>query len=538
MCQNGNKPETTIFNINPLIQNIMKKFLFLLTGIALLATACQKDPEPVDGSLLFDYQPSSQTVEVIGTLTPANYDWITMSQTDNKVTFTVTLNLTGGVRTATYAFQNSSAKYTVTQKTGTSDVAFVLTVKDYDGEKFNVNVNIATKEKDYYNGWGVAISKAADRSNSTEIAGSGMFSIGDNAIEVKPADKDLYYLWAYVTSTAGDKIYSSNSTPLVPATTVKAGEDLQAVINAAGEGAEIRVAGGANFNGPIVITNASKNLKLTGGWNEDFTSQSFDNLTVLDGGGAQRGLFIGSEYSMSAGPLQGDCEISYFEIRNCKDLAIGGAAVLVGISTVDNKFYMHHCFVHDNETKRGTILTMDGFETFSGHYVFYDNVIANNLAHGHAAAIEFSDGRDSDGAYIRSQGVMVGNILANNVSDTADGYAGSVMIQSKVDVLAVNNTIVNTFNWRENNGNIWNSFYTRGYSGMAFINNILVASWENCQGWDAYKRYEKDAVIAPGAQVIINSVIEGTVSVAWPDRSVVENNYIKDGGFDFRPEER
>lgn len=509
----------------------MKKFLLFLTGVALLA-ACQKTPEPVDGSLLFDYQPSSQTVEVIGTLTPASYDWITMSQTDNKVTFTVQLNLTGGVRTATYAFANSSAKYTVTQKSGTSDVAFVLTVKEYDGEKFKVNVNISTKEKDYYSGWGVAISKSTDRTNATETAGSGLFTVGDNEITVKPTDDDMYYLWAYVTSTAGDKIFSSNFSPLVPAFTVKAGDDIQAKINAAPEGSEIRVLGGAVFNGPILILDNNKNKVISGGWNEDFTTQSMDNLTVIDGQGQNVGFVITETAQASTGPLHGDAEISYFEIRNCKNLASGGSAVIVGIATVENKFFMHHCYVHDNEAKRGTIYTLDGSETFSGTYIFYDNVIANNLTHGHAAAIEFSDGRDSDGAYIRTQGIMVGNLLANNVSDTPDGYAGSVMIQNKTDVLAVNNTIVNTFNWRENNGNIWNSFYTRGYGGMAFINNILVASWENCQGWDAYKRYEKDAVMAPGAQVIINSVIEGEVSVAWPDRSVVKDNSIKAGGFD------
>ena len=199
---------------------------------------------------------------------------------------------------------------------------------------------------------------------------------------------------------------------------------------------------------------------------------------------------------------------------------------------MDNKFYMHHCFVHDNEAKRGTIYTLDGSEAFSGTYVFYANVIANNLVHGHAAAIEFSDGRDSDGAYVRNQGIMVGNILANNISDTPDGYAGSVMVQSKTDLLAVNNTIVNTFNWRENNGSVWQSFYCRGYGALAFANNILVANWENCQGWDGYKRYEANAIIAGGVQTIINSVIEGDVAVSWPDRATVKDNYIQTSGFD------
>ena len=511
---------------------MMRKALTFLTGVALLAVACQKAPEPVDGSLLFDYQPSSQTVEVVGTLTPASYDWITMSQTDNKVTFTVKLNLTGGVRTATYAFANSSAKYSVTQKTGTSDAAFGLTVKDYDGEKFNVNVNISTKEKEYYSGWGVGISKSTDRSGLTEVAGSGMFNVGDNSITVKPADDGLYYIWAYVTSTGGDKIWSSNYVPLIPAFTVKAGEDLQAKIDAAPEGMEIRVAGGAVFNGPVKILANNKNKIVSGGWNEDFTQQSLDNLSVIDGGGANVGFIIADSDQASAAPLQGDAEISYFEIRNCKNLSSGGSAVIAGIATVDNKFYMHHCFVHDNEAKRGTIYTLDGSEAFSGTYVFYANVIANNLVHGHAAAIEFSDGRDSDGAYVRNQGIMVGNILANNISDTPDGYAGSVMVQSKTDLLAVNNTIVNTFNWRENNGSVWQSFYCRGYGALAFANNILVANWENCQGWDGYKHYEANAIIAGGVQTIINSVIEGDVGVSWPDRATVKDNYIQTSGFD------
>ena len=201
----------------------MKKAFALMMGIALLAVACKKAPEPEDGGLVFDYKPSSQTVEVVGTLNPATYDWITMSQADNKVTFTVKLNLSGAIRTATWSYSNG-AKFTVTQKSGTSDVVMAMAVKDYDGSAYTVNVNIATAEPQYYSGWGVAYGKADDRSDAKEVAGTGSFSTGDHEIKVTPGTNDQYKAWTYVVSTEGDKIYAGPYA-LVPAFLVRAGDD-------------------------------------------------------------------------------------------------------------------------------------------------------------------------------------------------------------------------------------------------------------------------------------------------------------------------
>ena len=514
----------------------MKKTLFFLMGIALMAIGCQKAPEPVDGSLLMDYLPGSQTVEVVGTLTPSNESWITMSQTDNKVTFTVKLNMSGGVRTATFPFANSTAKYTVTQKTGTSDAKIDVTVTDYDGSKYTVNVGVTTSQPELYSGWGIVYGKATDGSDAKEVAGSGAVKVGgDNILTITPADKDQYYAWGYITSTEGDKILGTTMVPLVPAFRVKAGDDLQAIINKAPEYSEIRVAGGAVFNGPILLTEANKNKVISSGWNASFTEQSMDNLTVIDGNKENIGFLIAENDTPSAGPIHGNMEISYFEIRNCKNLAGGGSAVRVGVATVENYFLMHHCYVHDNEVKRGTIYTLDGWESFSGTYILVDNVIANNLAHGHAAAVEFLDGRDTDGTYIRTQGVMVGNLLANNVSDAHDGYAGSVMVQNKTDLLAVNNTVVNTFNWREDNEAIWQSFYFRGPAAGCLVNNIIVACWENCIKWTGgYRRYEKNAITFAGYKTAQYNIFEGEYGDQHPESGLIKDNTVMEPGFDVK----
>ena len=85
---------------------------------------------------------------------------------------------------------------------------------------------------------------------------------------------------------------------------VKAGENLQAAIDNAKEFQEIRVAGGAVFNGTIVFDAKNKNKSVSGGWNADFTEQSWDNLTVIDGGGVNRGFYCGDN-PITDMPLQG-----------------------------------------------------------------------------------------------------------------------------------------------------------------------------------------------------------------------------------------
>lgn len=505
----------------------MKKYLLLLTGIALMAIGCTKEPEPVDGGLVFDYKPSTQTAEVIGTLSPATYDWITMSQSGSTVTFTVKLNMTGGIRTATYSFANSTAKFSVTQKSGTSDAAMQVSVKGYDGNAFTVNVALNTTEPDFYSDWGIAYGKAADRSDAKQVSGSGKVSIGNNELKVTTGNNDQYTAWAYVKTTEGD-IFWSGPTALIPAFLVKAGDDLQSVIDSTPEHAEIRVAGGAVFNGTIVIDEKNKNKVISGGWNEDFTEQSWNNLSVIDGGGTKRCIVVTKSRDVNLGDeerLDGSVEFSYFEIRNgfTDELHGGGLRVCGGPVTV------HHCWFHHNLADRGAAFSTHE-DNISSDITVYNCLITNNCSNGHAGAFSIEDGESRANP---TKAVIVGNLIANNRAYKYDGYTGSIYLYQSVNVVLLNNTVVNTFNFFEDNGSHYPSFQTRQNTCALVANNMILRCWMAKR--DESEVFIYNDPIRRGSVLACwyNNFIE-SVPVLPGEGDVVQDHQFFDAGFDIK----
>ena len=128
---------------------------------------------------------------------------------------------------------------------------------------------------------------------------------------------------------------------------------------------------------------------------------------------------------------------------------------------------VHHCYIHHNEADRGTINTREDDQ--SSDITVYDCVIVNNVANGHAAGVCVEDGQSRANP---THAKFYGNIIANNRSIKNDGYAGSVYFYQSVDVQFVNNTVVNNFNYYEDNGNWWGNFYLRYNTNAVLANKV------------------------------------------------------------------
>ena len=454
----------------------MKKILYVMMGAALaLFAGCQQKGEVFYQNpyrIIVDYTPQTFNIQgVSGTVTPdAQYDWIT---SNGNGSFTVRRNTSGLIRRAEFTVAGSKDKAIVNQKAHSLDATVAAKLVGQGLGTADVNVSLASGFPDDYASWGLIYSTDNNMANGKDVPQSGVPAIGDNKGELTGlAEGTDYVIWAYVVSTEGDKVYSS-PVGLVPPVYVRAGEDLQAAIDGAKEFAEIRVQGGAVFNGTILFDDKNKNKSLSGGWNADFTQQSWENLTVIDGAGAFRGIYCG-ESPVTDMPLNGYVEISGFEIRNCLALSGHGA----GLRISGGPITVHHCWFHDNVADRGGAFSTREDDQ-SSDLTVYDCIITNNYANGHGPAFSIEDGQNRGNP---TKAVIVGNLIANNRSIADSGYAGCFYIYQSVNVQFINNTVVNHATWRYDDD--WPNFYLRYNTNAVFANNMLLRNWYYTGGGD------------------------------------------------------
>lgn len=477
----------------------MKKIFYAIMGAAalLLLAGCEEKGEVFYQNpyrIIVDYLPSTFTISGIsGNVTPdENYDWIT---SNGNGSFTVRRNTSGLIRRAEFTISGSSDKAIVNQRAHSLDASVSSALAGQGLGTADINVTLNTKNIDDYSGWGLIYGTANDREAGKVVPMSGAPVAGINKAELTGlAEGTDYFVWSYVESTEGDKVYSG-PIGIVPPVYVKAGEDLQAAIDNAKEFQEVRVAGGAVFNGTIVFDDKNKNKSVSGGWNADFTEQSWDNLTVIDGGGVNRGFYCGED-PITDMPLKGSVEISYFEIRNCLCLSGHGSAIRVSGGPVT----VHHCYIHNNEADRGTINTREDDQ--SSDITVYDCVIVNNVANGHAAGVCVEDGQSRANP---THAKFVGNIIANNRSIKHDGYAGSVYFYQSVDVQFVNNTVINNLNFYEDNDHWWGNFYCRYNTCAIIANNMILRTW--CSKKDNHAFVEEWPIEGGSASTTFNNNI-------------------------------
>lgn len=438
-------------------------------GAALLLAGCTQKGEVFYQNpyrTIVEYTPSTFTIPgITGAVTPVeSYDWIT---SNGNGSFTVRRNTTGLIRRAEFTIAGSKDNAVISQRAHGLDGTVTPALVGQSVGAAEVDMTLATNFADDYAKWGLIYGTSNDRSQGKDVPQSGAPAVGVNHGSITGLAEDTdYIIWAYVESTEGDRVYS-NPIGLVPPVYVRAGEDLQAAIDGAKEFAEIRVQGGAEFKGTILFDDKNKNKTLSGGWNADFTEQSWDNLTIIDGGGVSRGIYCGQD-PVSDMPLQGYVEISGFEIRNCLALSGHGSALRISGGPVT----IHHCWIHHNETDRGTISTREDDQ--SSDLTVYDCVITHNISNGHAPAISIEDGQSRANP---TKAVIVGNIMANNRSVKYDGYAGVVYLYQSVDVQFLNNTMVNNFNYYLNGGGWYPDFLIRYNCCATVANNLLLRAW-------------------------------------------------------------
>lgn len=446
---------------------------------------------------ILEYTPGTFTMEVPGTLTPDdNYDWITVSQSGNSATFTVRRN-TGGIRRAEYSISGKSQKAVVNQKAHALDASLSSSLASQSPGTIGMNMVMSSKFMDDYDGWGIAYGESPDLESAKLVSQSGVPVSGTNTGSITGLKEGAdYYVWTYVQSTEGDKIFSG-MVAVKPPVYVRAGDDLQAALNGADEYAEVRVQGGTTFYGPFSFID-NKNKSISGGWNADFTEQSWDNLTVIDGQGKNRGFVCCA--SLNDEPMTGYANISYFEITNCNGdhgMAIHACG---GPVTVSN------CFIHDNTGEKGAIGTRE--EKYSTELNVINCIIKDNYSAGHGGAFCFGDGASyEDQCMIR----IIGNLLIDNVSTKKDGYASVFICYNNSELIFVNNTVVGNKSYNEYGGP-YPGTVLRGNVRSIFANNIYAGNYvsENVDPAEYY-RQEQHLGFGGSCGTLVNNIIGGTV---------------------------
>jgi pectin methylesterase-like acyl-CoA thioesterase len=125
-------------------------------------------------------------------------------------------------------------------------------------------------------------------------------------------------------------IYTPTRIPILQVGGSGSQTTIQSAINAAYDGDTIQVAQGSYFEN-ISIPNSLMNIRIEGGWTENFSSRSDDNsLTIIDGGAKDRVINIGVINSgIHSLTIEG------FTIRN--GMAVDGGAIYCQVTNKDVK---------------------------------------------------------------------------------------------------------------------------------------------------------------------------------------------------------
>ncbi len=460
----------------------MKKILYVLLGASLLLAGCTEKSYYIEQNpyrKIVEYTPQTFTMEIAGTLTPAaQYDWITVSQSGNTASFTVRRNTTGLVREADYTMTGSDKKAKVFQRAHSLDANLTSSLISQGRGFANINVFLATSYLDDYASWGVIYGKENNREKGKKVEQTTALVKGDNLVTITGLEEDTdYFVWAYVVSTEGQTIYTSNVTGIVPPVYVQAGEDLQGIIDNAKEFSDLRVEGDAVFNGPIYLR---ENVKLTGGWVEDFSKQSIEHRTVIQGDGANSAVFSG--YDATAAAIgSSNSAISYFEIKGGKASVEnrGGGIMFTGKLTVE------YCWIHDNysDSRGGGIGNSERGD--SDELLLANTIVERNMSDAHGAGVSVCG--------TNNKLTMVNCLVADNESIATYGYSGAVFGQGGMTAILVNNTITGNVNWRDGSdpfSSPWGaSMFRNEGTHVEFVNNIFAGNYywmpghEGQYGW-------------------------------------------------------
>ena len=431
----------------------MKKILIALAGIVLLVAGCSETDRYIEQKpyrIIIEYTPQTVSIPgVSGSLTPVeNYDWIEY----NGGSFTVRRNTTGLIRRAEFNIAGSSDKAVVNQKAHGLDAALSTSLARNGNGEADVRLNFSTGFPDDYAGWGVIYGKENDRSKGKKLEGNGVPSTNGNLITIDGLEigKD-YFVWGYVTSTEGDIVYGSNTTGIIPPVTVKAGDDLQAIIDGAKEFAEVRVEAGAKFNGVIKLRD---NVTLSGGWINDFNEQDFTQRSIIDG--QNKTHCVESKTGAKNAVING------FEIIN-------GAASGIQFNGTLTVEWCRVAFCFNSGQGGGICCT----EQKGDNLILANSVIEYNKADAHGGGVAINGA----GTTIKA----VNTLFHGNASIAQYGYTGALHGQAGVSGQVVNCTFVGNVNWRDGSSatsSPWSCImYRNGGTHIEFVNNLVAGNW-------------------------------------------------------------
>lgn len=423
-----------------------------------LFSACQKSTFVTlsENTKILEYKASTTqvTVKTAGNWTlEGTYDWVTPSATSGAngdvITFTTTLNVTGSIRNASYTIKSegAEAKLTITQKSGVLDAVPSLSVVSI-ADKAKIQVSVVTANADDYKEWGVLYATENNVAKATPVVGGSNVAEG-GVVEVNLNPDTDNYVWAYVTALNNDVIKAESSTLLIAPLIVNAGEDLQAAINGAREGIEIRLPANAEFKGNFT---AKSNITISGGWNADFTAR--EGYTTLNGNFAGIVLVLpeGSENVVIEG-----LKITKGKERDGAGIQANGKAII------------KNCWFENNfSTHRGgglgsipdAALVPGEAEITVANCVFTKNAAHE---HGSAVCVEY-----------HMKATFVNNLIHDNYSAQNDEwynfvtYAGGTFI---------NNTFVNN---HMTSGSNYDCVYARNWENavwdLIIVNNVIVGN--------------------------------------------------------------
>ena len=502
----------------------MKKYILAILGTALVFSACNKNDLPMFEQnpyrTIIEYTPQTFTMEVPGTLTPvAQYDWLTVSQSGNTATFTARRNTQDLIRRAEFTASGSKNKVIVNQKAHGLDATVTTSLVSQSKGAANIAISLSSEYPDDYASWGIVYGTTADRSAGKVAPQTGVPTDGKLEGEITGLEDGAdYFVWTYIESTEGDKIYS-DVLAIIPPVYFEAGQDLQTVLQNAKEYAEIRIPGGITIDGPIYFTNSCCNKTISGGWNADFSEQSMDNLTVIDGKGSRRGIQC-SESETSFGPLTaGYAGINYFEIKNC--LGDHGSAIHICGGPVN----ISNCYVHGCQSEKGAIGTRE--EDYSSTLTCVNCIVSDNIAYAHGAAFGFGDGV---GYGDEVHATLVSNLIVNNTSLQKDGYCSAFICYSWTELIFVNNTLYQNNNYEEYGGE-YPGLNLRGNVKSLFANNLMVGNYTSSSYDDppVYHPMEQFLGMGGGSGTLAYNIIECSSIGDSGNASLINNTLVAPG---------
>ena len=445
----------------------MKKLFFAIFGAALLLASCAPVDLYVDQNpnrAVIEYTPGTFSMEVPGSITPAStYDWLTFTQSGNTVNFTAKRNTTGLIRRAEFSIAGQPEKLLVFQKAHRLDAKLSAEVMSQSIGSATIATTFYTDFSDDYESWGLAYGKTSELSSAKELPQGSITNLGKLIADVDGLEDGVdYYFWPYVISTEGDKVYGS-MLAVIPPVYIKEVCDLQAAIDGAKAYQEVRLLGGLTFPGGINILDNNKNKAISGGWNDDFSAQSMDNLTVIDGNGKTFGFNIAADDSDK--PINGYVKISYLEIQNCTGGHGAGIHICGGPLTVNN------CYFHNNDGEKGAAIGTRE-EDYSSYLDVYNCIFENNTANGHGAVLGLGDGANTTD-YVKAN--VVSNLFINNRSVKFGGYASIFICYNNTELNFINNTVVGNFNYYDGDAP-YEGMKFRGNTRVLLANNIIVGN--------------------------------------------------------------